>query len=90
MENNKDRRNSEKMKDKLDISISNHEIRFLNFLRFIAFTILVTFKNFVIRPSVLILSHNIKKFMDLSHLLGSNYEAKLILNRISHPEVFCT
>ena len=28
--------------EKLDISISNHEIRFLNFLRFIAFIILVS------------------------------------------------
>ena len=35
-----------KKEEKLDISISNHEIGFLNFLRFIAFTILVTF----IRP----------------------------------------
>ena len=50
MKNNEDRRNREKKEEKLYISISNHEIGFLNFLRFIAFTILVTFKNFVIRP----------------------------------------
>ena len=42
--------NREKKEEKLDISVSNHKIGFLNFLRFIAFTILVTFKNFVIRP----------------------------------------
>ena len=40
----------EKKEEKLDISVSNVKIGFLNFLRFIAFTILVTFKNFVIRP----------------------------------------
>ena len=34
-----------KRKKKLDISISNHEIGLLNFLRFIAFTIFLTFKN---------------------------------------------
>ena len=33
-----------KKEEKLDISNSNHEIGFLNFLRFIAFTILVTLK----------------------------------------------
>ena len=50
MKNNEDRRNGEKKEEKLDISISNYEIVFLNFLRFIAFTILVIFKSFVIRP----------------------------------------
>ena len=35
--------------EKLDISISNQRNGFLNIYRFIAFTILVTFKNFVIR-----------------------------------------
>ena len=50
MKNNEDRENREKKELKLDISISNHEIGFLNFLRFTAFTILVTFKSFVIRP----------------------------------------
>ena len=49
MKNNEDRGNREKKKEKLDTSISNHETAFLNFLRFIAFTILVTFKSFVIR-----------------------------------------
>ena len=39
-----------KNEEKLDISISNHETGFLTVLRFIAFTILVTFKNFVFRP----------------------------------------
>ena len=48
--NNEDRRNREKKEEKVEISISNHEIRFLNFLRFIAFTIRVTFKSFVIQP----------------------------------------
>ena len=42
--------NREKKEEKFDISISNHKIGFLNFLRFIGFIILVTFKNFVIRP----------------------------------------
>ena len=42
--------NREKKEEKLDISVLNHKIEFLNFLRFIAFTILVTFKSFVIRP----------------------------------------
>ena len=49
MKNNKDRGIREKKEEKLDTSISNHEIRFLNFLRFIAFIILVTFKSFIIR-----------------------------------------
>ena len=40
----------EKQEEKLDISISNNEIGFLNFLTFIAFAILVSFKSFVIRP----------------------------------------
>ena len=42
MKNNKDRKNREKKEEKLDISSSNHEIGFLNFLKLIAFTILVT------------------------------------------------
>ena len=46
--NNEDRGNREKKEEKLGTSISNHEISFLNFLRFIAFTILVTFKSFFI------------------------------------------
>ena len=50
MKNNEDRGNREKKEEKLDISISNHEIGPLNFVRFIAFTILVTFKSFIIRP----------------------------------------
>ena len=50
MKNNEDRRKREKKEEKLDISISNHETGFLNFLRFTTFTNLVTFKNFVIRP----------------------------------------
>ena len=49
MKNNEDGGHREKKEEKLDISISNHETGFLNFLMFIAFTILVTFKNFVIR-----------------------------------------
>ena len=40
----------EKQEEKLDISISNNEIGFLNFLTFIAFAILVSFKSFVVRP----------------------------------------
>ena len=48
--NNEYKGNSEEKEEKLDISISTHEIGFLNFLRFIAFTILVIFKSFVIRP----------------------------------------
>ena len=40
----------EKKEQNFDISISNHETGFLNFLRFTAFTILMTFKSFVIRP----------------------------------------
>ena len=55
----------EKKEEKLDISIPNREIRFLNFFRFIAFTILGTFKNFVIKPEALVLCHNMKKFADL-------------------------
>ena len=78
-----------KREQKLDISISNHEIWFLNFLRFTAFTILGTFKNFVIKPEALVLCHNMKKFADLWHLWGSIYEAKVIMYRSSHPEVFC-
>ena len=44
MKNNEDRENREKNEEKLDTSISNHEIGLLNFHRFIAFTILVTSK----------------------------------------------
>ena len=43
MKNDEDRRNREKKEEKLDISISNHETGFLNFVRFNAFTIVVTF-----------------------------------------------
>ena len=50
MKNHEDRGNREKKEEKLDTSISNHEIGFLNFHRFMAYTILVTFKTFVIRP----------------------------------------
>ena len=82
---NEHRRNREKKEEKLDISIPNREIRFLNFLRFIAFTILGTFKNFVIKPEALVLCHNIKKFADLWRSWGSIYEAKLIMYRSSHP-----
>ena len=50
MKSIEDRGNRGKKEEKLDTSISNHEIGFLNFLRFLAFTVLVTFKCFVIRP----------------------------------------
>ena len=56
--------NRGKKEEKLDISISNHENRFLNFLRVIAFTILGTFKNFVIRTEELVLCQNIKKSLN--------------------------
>ena len=49
---NENRRNREKKEERLDISISNHEI-------------LVTFKYFIIRPEVLILCHKIKRFSNL-------------------------
>ena len=42
MKNNEDRKNREKKEEKLGISLSNHEIGFLNFLKFIAFSTLVT------------------------------------------------
>ena len=41
--NNEDRKNRHKKEAKLDISISNLETGFMNFLRLIALTILVTF-----------------------------------------------
>ena len=47
MKNNEDRGYREKKKEKLDGSISNQEVGFLNVFRFTAFTILVTFKSFV-------------------------------------------
>ena len=51
MKNNEGRGNTEKKEEKLDISVSNHETGFLNFLKiYIAFTILVSFKSFLIRP----------------------------------------
>ena len=50
MKNNEDRGNRVKKEEKLDTSISNHKIGFLTFLRFIAFTILMTFRSFVVRP----------------------------------------
>ena len=78
------RENREKKEEKLDISVSNHEIRFLNFLRFIAFTILGTFTNFIIRPEALVLCDNLK-----NSLTCDIYETKLIMYRSSHPEVFC-
>ena len=65
MKNNEDRGNREKKEEKLDTTISNHETAFLNFLRFITFTILVTFKSFVTRPVALDLCLNIKKFTNL-------------------------
>ena len=43
-----------KKEEKVDISISNDEIGFLNFLRFIIFTILATFKSFVIISLIII------------------------------------
>ena len=89
MKNNENRRNREKKEEKLDTSISNHEIGFLNILRFIAFITLVTFKSFVIRLWALFLCHNIKKFSNLWYLVESIYEAKLIMYRSSHLEVFC-
>ena len=61
----------------------------LKFFQIIGFTILGTFKNFVIKPEALVLCHNIKKFADLWHLWGSIYEAKSIMYRSSHPQVFC-
>ena len=39
-----------KEEEKVGISFSIHKTGFLNFLKFIAFIILVTFKNFFIRP----------------------------------------
>ena len=39
-----------KEKWKLDVSVSNQETGFLNFLTLIAFTVLVTLKNVVVRP----------------------------------------
>ena len=57
--------NREKKEEKLDISVSNHKIGFLNFVRFMAFTSYVTFKNFVIKPYTLVLFHNINKFANL-------------------------
>ena len=50
MKNNEDIGNREKKEEKLDSSISNHEIGYLHFHRFTAFTILATFKSFVTRP----------------------------------------
>ena len=41
-----------KEKEKLDVSISIHETRFLNFLKFKALTILVTFKSFGVLEKV--------------------------------------
>ena len=49
MKNNEDRGKRQKKEEKLDASVSNHEIGLLRFLRFIAFTTLVTFKGFAIR-----------------------------------------
>ena len=49
MKKKEDIRNRGKKEEKLHISISNHEIRFLIFLRFITLTILVTFTGFVFR-----------------------------------------
>ena len=50
MKNKESRENGEKKEKKIDISISNHVNGFLNFLGFIAFTILVTFESHIIRP----------------------------------------
>ena len=49
MKNNKGRGNIERKEEKLDILFLNHGNGFLNFLRFRAFTILVTLKNIVVR-----------------------------------------
>ena len=58
-----------KKEEQLDISIPNREIRFLNFLRFIAFTILGTFKNFVIKPEALVLCHNIRSLVTFIRII---------------------
>ena len=50
MKNNEDGGHREKNDEKPDISISHYKNELYNFLRFIAFTILVTFKSSVIRP----------------------------------------
>ena len=50
MKDNQYNGNKERKEKKIDISISNHEIGFLNFLGFIAFKILVTFRSLLIRP----------------------------------------
>ena len=49
MRNNEDRGKRQKKEEKLDASVSNHEIGLLKFLRFIAFATLMTFKNFAMR-----------------------------------------
>ena len=66
-----------KKEEKLGISISNHKIRLLKFLRFIAFTILRAFKNFIIRPENLVLCHNIEKVANLWHLWESTYGGEI-------------
>ena len=50
MKNNEGRGSRKRKKEKLHISISNHKIGFLKFLKVLSFSILMTFKNFVIRP----------------------------------------
>ena len=50
MKNNEDIGDREKKEGNLDISVSNHEMGSLSFLRFTTFTIFLTFKSFVIRP----------------------------------------
>ena len=63
MKDNQYSGNKERKEKKIDISISNHEIGFLNFLGFIAFKILVTFRSLLIRTYALALCHIIKKFV---------------------------
>ena len=50
MKNNKDRGNREKKEEKLDTSISSHEIGFLNFLKIYSIHNSCDCKSFVIRP----------------------------------------
>ena len=72
MKNNEDRGNREKKEEKLDSSISNHETVFLIFLKFIAFTIAVNLKSFVIRSLSISTLPRHKKIHQIVTFMGIN------------------
>lgn len=70
------------------MSISKHEIAFLNFL--IAFLILAIPQFFLLfLHEALIRSHNIKKFANVWHSREPIYDVELIIDKSGRSKAFC-